>query len=214
MIAVVLIPWRGGEVHRERNKAFVVDYYAALGLPIFLGDSGHERFNRGASRNAAATAAGDWDVALIADADCVADLDAVRGALQLAEQTGKLVIAHDDFWRLSDKGTAKLIRHPERYLDDPRQVVHLMIDTRLWRGYMPSGALAISRDSFEKIGGYASIPTWGYEDSLFLEDARREVGVDREPGWMWHLWHPRETGTVAERELNRRIAQEHRARQR
>ena len=200
----ILIPWRGGDPARERNLKFVVDWYRPLGLPITLGDSTSGiAFNRGQARNNAAAGAGDWDVALLADADTVAELDVVRTALHMARETGQLIIPHDDFYRLNRYGTIDLIGKRDFYQGHPSQVWKLCAWPRVEQSMMPSGALVISRSAFEAMGRYdEGFIGWGYEDAAFLQDAQRTIGVTRLPGKLFHLWHPRDYGTLAGRREN------------
>ena len=216
MTPAIVIPWRGGSSERERNLRFVEDWYRDLGLPIFMADHDPSlSFNRGGSRNAAIAAAEGYDPLIVIDGDCVADLRVVLQAIDVARETGKLVLPHDDFWRLSEKGTQRLLANPTYFKQTPGDVLDLIGEPRLGKSVMPSGALVISRESFERVGGYESrLLAWGYEDSLFLQDCRETVGVERLPGFLWHLHHKRETGTIADREAARVIAEQHLAERR
>lgn len=207
---VILVPFRATVPERQRNLDFVLRWYEPLGLPVFLGDADPELpFNRAASRNVAAVMAGLWDTALIADADCVADLKSVRRAFDVARETGHLVLPHDDFWTFTQAGSDRvfvdpsLVRFPFKLSDQK--------DTRVTGRKMPSGALVVTRESFAAIGGYDPVISgWGYEDAVFLKDAELSVGMTRLPGRMFHMWHPLQTGTIEERSENRRLASEHR----
>lgn len=200
---VILIPYRGANEWREKNFRFVTSWYAPLGLDVYIGDSGHARFNRAASRNAAAEQ-GPWDRALIADADCIVDLDTVRKAFERASETGRLILPHDDFYRLSQYGTARVLKQP-KLLD--RSLVALTGEVRVRASMMPSGALVLTHDAYRAIGGYDErFLGWGYEDSEFLKDAAKTVGYERLHANLIHLWHPRDTGTIAQREADRLVA--------
>lgn len=207
---VLLIPWRGGNVYRERNLSFVLDWYSPLGLEVFLGDSGHEPFNRGASRNAAAQAAGAWDRALIADADCLAEIDVVRRAFDLASSTGKLILPHNDFWDLTKKGTEKFMRDPNRYRDNPSYFARVS-PIRWAQPVAPSGALVLTRAAYDEIGGYdPGFKGWGYEDTALLFDAERTVGYERLIGRLVHLYHMRDRHSPEHQEHNQELARKHR----
>jgi hypothetical protein len=203
VVDVLLIPYSPQNQWRERNFRFVVDWYRPLGLEVRLGcvmnDDGS--FSRSASRNAAANH-GPWDRALIADADCVAELDVVSKAFTNANETGKLILPHDDFWRLSEKGVNQLLRDPTTPI-----TTKLTGETRIRKSMMPSGALVLTHEAWDKIGGYdEGFKHWGYEDAFFLKDAAKAVGYERLPGKLVHLWHPRDTGTIAQREAERAVA--------
>jgi predicted glycosyltransferase involved in capsule biosynthesis len=207
---VLLIPWRGGNAYRERNLSFVLDWYSPLGLEVFLGDSGHEPFNRGDSRNAAAQAAGDWSRALIADADCLAELDVEREAFNLASQSGKLILPHHNFFDLTKKGTEKFMQNPTRYRDHPFQF-HKLSPVRWAEPLAPSGALVLTHEAYDAIGGYdPGFRGWGYEDTALLFDADRTVGHERLPGLLVHLYHMRDRHSPEHQEHNQELARKHR----
>lgn len=207
----ILIPYRGTSgSQREKNLAFVLNWYRPLGIPMTLGDDGSEPFNRSGSRNAAAAGAGEWDVALFADADTVADLDVVRKAFDLARLTDKLIIPHDDFRRLTQLGTQRMLRDPRRFIGYPRGILKLTAGAHVGRAMAPCGALVVSRKAFNKIGRWdPGFIGWGYEDTAFLNDAERTVGVTRIPGYLWHLWHPRPPGWGPSTAHNRALAKTH-----
>jgi hypothetical protein len=212
VVDVILIPYSQQNEWRERNLRFVVDWYRPLGMVLTLGCVLNKdgSFNRSASRNAAAKGAdeyhGGWDRALIADADCVAELDVVRRAFEHASETGKLILPHDDFWRLSPRGTESVIGNPAAALSR-RSLLRATGEVRIHTSMMPSGALVLTHETWDKLGGYDErLKHWGYEDSEFLNRATATVGSERLPGRLVHLWHPRDTGTIAQREADRLVA--------
>ncbi|HET7030367.1 MAG TPA: galactosyltransferase-related protein [Candidatus Limnocylindrales bacterium] len=188
MKAVVLVPWRGGNDHRERSWAFVEARWRELGLPIVTGDAPGS-FSRAASRNLAAELAGDWDVALFVDADTlVRDPGPVREALELAHRTGKVVIPHDEYVGLSANGTALLLAGQGRGW---QRILRRVAGA-------PLGVIAVPRVAWETLGGFDErFSGWGGEDVAFARAARTLVGVVRLPGQIWHLWHPRDTSKAA-----------------
>lgn len=212
MKTVILIPYRGEPgSEREVNLQFVLDWYSPLGYPVTLGDDGGTPFNRAGSRNDAADKAGDWDVAIFADADTVADLSVIREAVELAAQTGKLIVPHDDFRRLTKHGTARLIQEGiDRWRSYSRGIIKLTAGVHIQKAMAPCGALVVSREAFEKIGRWdAGFVGWGYEDNAFLVDAERTVGYTRLPGYLWHLYHQRDQSNEEARQANRALARAH-----
>ena len=210
---VLLIPWRGGQADRERNLEFVLRWYEPLGLEVFLGDSGHHPFNRGASRNVASWTAGEWDRSLIADADCIAELDVVRQAFVMASETSKLILPHNDWWNLHRRGTERFLLDPDSYVNSPRALARLAPmrwDTPI---FAPSGALVVTHAAFDSIGGYdPDFVGWGYEDAALLVDAEHTVGYDRIPGRLVHLYHSRPRVTPGTKIMNGELARKHRER--
>ena len=145
MRKVVLIPWR--PTTPDRITAFDRLWrtqWEPLGLPIYLGDSGHAKFHRAASRNAAAVAAGDWDVALFADADVRLVERNIRDALDKAPVYKRLVFPHDRYKSLDRNDRTK------------------QESTAPTNG----GAFAISREAGELVQGYDErFAGWGSEDA-------------------------------------------------
>ena len=206
---VLLIPWRGGDPFRERNLRYVLEWYDALHLEVYFGDSGHESFNRGASRNAASEAAGPWKRALIADADCLAELNVVNEAFDLASETGKMMLPHDDWWGLSEKGTQKFMLDPSKYRNDPF-LFHRLVPMRWGQSKAPSGAIVLTHAAFDAIGGYdPDFQGWGYEDTAFLRDAEATVGTDRLRGRLIHLYHPKESVSLEAEAHNQELVRKH-----
>lgn len=198
---VMVIPWRSTP-DRQPLLDFVLDWYAPLGLPAFASDSGQQPFNRGASRNLAALAAGDWDVALFNDADCVAELPMVEEAFRIAEETGKAVFPSNDFWALTKGATKTILAHPEQARTRAGVEQAMGYFVRLKDSIMPSGTIVVPRAAWDAVGGYEEgFVGWGWEDTAFLHDLRRHdrmatvaPGGSRDlrlPGRMLHLWHDR-----------------------
>ena len=170
MREVILIPWRAGRP--DRVAAFTRTWktqWEPLGLPIFLGDSGHDRFHRGASRNDAARVAGRWDVALIADADVLLSVGNIREALQKAQSSGRVVFPHDRYQSLRRDG------RPFQTSTAPTN----------------GGALAIARDAWERVQGYDErFAGWGYEDAALRYSTETLLGDPiRLAGYMRELFH-------------------------
>lgn len=139
------------------------------GLPVYLGDSGHEHFHRGASRNAAARDAGDWDVALFVDSDVILDPRNIREALRQAAAFNRVVFPHDRYQSLRRDGK------PFQTSTAPTN----------------GGALAISREAWEKVQGYDErFAGWGYEDAALRCATETLLGMPiRLPGYMREIFH-------------------------
>lgn len=181
--AVVLVPWRAGDPHRDASWAYVLARWTGLGLPIVTGDTPGP-FSRAGARNAAAELAGAWDVAIFVDADTVVrDAGPIRAAIVEAAATGRIIVPHEEYVALSARGT----------------VLVLAGDRAGWRRILrrvagaPLGVLVIPRSAWETLGGFDErFAGWGGEDVAFARAARTLVGFDRRPGQIWHLWHPRD----------------------
>lgn len=185
MTLAVCVPYRPGDPSRDAIWAFLLPRWQAAGLPVFTGNNPEERFSAAAARNLAATAAGDWDVALFTDADMLLDPTAVRQALALALETNGYVTAYTLLCWLDHERTRRVLAGEPARWEDAQATV----------GGAWMNAFAISRTLWDKLGGFNSA-YWkgvGAEDVEFLHRARDLVDPARVEGEAFHLWHtPRE----------------------
>ena len=184
MRIVILVPRRRGDRDRELAWNVVRPYLVRLRWPIFLGDS-PGAFNRAAARNAAAEAAGNWDVAVFADADTIQE----EAPLQRAVRTKGAVIPWNTRWMLNKAGTKRIS------LDGP-PIVPSRSELVAPEHQHPKGAgatLVISRAAWDAVGGFdEGFKGYGFEDRamrMALEAVVRG-GVKRTRGTVWHLYHP------------------------
>jgi hypothetical protein len=66
---VTLVPWRGGDELREQSWEIVRPYLERFGWRVYLGDRRTVEPRRG--HQCGSEDAGNWDVAVIADADTI-----------------------------------------------------------------------------------------------------------------------------------------------
>jgi hypothetical protein len=165
-------------------------------IPIFVGyDEGDHPFNRSKAMNEAHRAAGDWDMAIISDADSFVGFDQIDDAIRVADETGLMTLAFTRFSYVNKHGS-RLIKdgfdgYWGRYVD--------------WCfDYGCSSMLAVPREVWEAVGGFdEGFEGWGEEDVAFslacqtMAPARWRPGAperddwyNRLPGECWHLWHP------------------------
>jgi hypothetical protein len=198
MRVVTLVPWRPGEAIRERNWEWTCPYLEALGYEMYLGDR-RGPWARAAACNEAAKQAGDWDVALIADADTIPEADAVQRAVAIASAQHGAVRPHDRLWNLN-KAQSQLAgkRGPYAVRLTPRAAQLL-----------GGGLLVVSRAAWERVGGYDErFIGWGHEDSALHTTLLAEAHWDRIEGQAWHLWHPRDKRDTPERQRDHRMMRE------
>lgn len=179
-----MVPYRpSGDRHRWLWDQ-TLPYLEALGYPVFTGEPRGDVWARAEACNAAAEAAGDWRIALIADCDTIPDPDAVRRAMAWVEDTGGAARPHGERMMLNAKGTLVFLQR------GPDAVVRKLHTERQHPG---GGLLVVTREAFDLVGGYnETFKGWGYEDSDFNFRLLRHSTWDRLPGRAWHLFHGRE----------------------
>jgi hypothetical protein len=151
----ICIPWRGGDPTREELWEKVRPWYESTGLPVFTGDSDPGKpFNRSGARNAAARAAGDWDVAFFVDADTLLPLDQVHAAIARARAERQAVWAYDRLYNFPPLELAGAAA------EEPGVLVTV---------HNSHPYFAIPRPIWDDIGGFDErFPGWGWEDTAFF----------------------------------------------
>lgn len=185
---VILVPRRADGGHRDLLWRFCRDWWTRDHPDWPIIESHHDEgpFNRSAAINAAAREAGEWDVAVIIDADVLANPDAVRTAADIAAATGRLVVSHNDRIMLNKAGTTKIL---DGYKGPWR--VKQMVETVFTDSV--SCALAVPRSAWDLVGGMDErFVGWGYEDSAFVIAAETLTGkpLVRLASELFHLHHP------------------------
>lgn len=194
MNAVVLVP-RRADPERDVIWEWVRRFWALqVELPIFEGWHGEEEgpFNRSAAINRAAENAGDWDVAVVIDADVFLYPKMVHGAIDRARRTGGMVLAYTERHQLTRQGSPHVMAANPATLD-------LRMAPRTWRRYTRgrlrgscSSANVVTRALWDAVGGFdEAFIGWGYEDIAFRVACETLSGVEmfKIPGVLYHIWH-------------------------
>ena len=183
----ILVPYRGDNGRRDELWTFTHHWLKPLNYPITVGESPDGIFNRAAAINHAAEKAGDWDVALIMDADTILPHHQLHAAVTTAQTTGKLTAAFTSVVELNQECTDHVMATGDLNLatlgiENHRQ--GSMIDE--------SSALACPRRLWEKVEGFDEhFAGWSCEDNAFWKAATIMGGPpERIPGHAYHLWHP------------------------
>jgi N-terminal domain of galactosyltransferase len=175
---VTLVPWRGGDRSRERVWDFIRPQLESLGYPLFTGDRPRGQWARAAACNAAAAAAGSWEIALVADADTVLESEAVSRTIERVRRTRAAARPHDHRYMLTHLASKELMR------GKPIKPEWLFADAP------GGGALVVHREAWETVGGYDErFIGWGYEDSAMNISLATTAGWERISGVALHLWH-------------------------
>lgn len=181
--AVVLVPRRAGDPVRDANWDWCRRIWEQQGWPIFEGHhDGPGLFSASKARNAAAAAAGDWDVAIFADADTVPwDWRPVRDAVPLAARTGRFIRPFTTYHMLDEEASRSFMATGVI----PRQGIRRLRESAY------GGIHVVPRRLWDDSGGYDErFLGWGSEDAAFEFACRVLGGFQRLPGDVYHLWHP------------------------
>jgi hypothetical protein len=191
---VVLAPYRYGSLRRERIWRWVKDWYETnFDWPVYHLDSVGSVFSIAQARNKLAFHVKDWDVALMIDADTIAEPGAIREAVDRASKHRQIILAGDVHMRMNERSSDLILERgiwfprPDGYLPKTGANEHIY-------GEPSSGCFAIGRELWEATGGFVeSMQGWGYEDLVFLTQCYiAGDGVAWVDGsTMLHFWHPR-----------------------
>lgn len=190
MRVALITPWRPHHPDRELGLRFVIDHYAPTNyLHLLADDNRTEQFSRTAARNAGALMAGDWDVAVFIDADCVVPIEVLEHGIEFAHREGRVVLPHDRFEPLSRAGSILAMCEPNLSRWDERWIAQPYVERS-----RPSGVVVFPRRAWDTVGGYDErFRGWGFEDTAMLWSLDALAGgFHRLTGRMWHIWHPSE----------------------
>lgn len=188
MRAVILVPRRDDDGWRDKLWAHCKQIWLEKypDMEMFEGYHNEGPFNRSYAINRASEMAGDWDVALIIDSDTISDPECVRKALDLAIQSGGLVVAHTHRHMLTESATRRILAGDQGNWKRSGMV------KKTWRDSV-SCAVAVSRKSWDIVGGFDErFVGWGFEDTAFhiAIEAISGLPVQTIPGDCFHLHHP------------------------
>ena len=149
-------------------------------------------FNRSAALNAAAHAAGDWELAIIADSDSWVDPLQLRDAVALARRSGRLVVAFDHVLELTQDATSILLRRHGPIRVQPGYSTERVRTEAQDPTTVQSTMLVVPRAVWDAVGGFDErFAGWGCEDNAFWRACELLTGSPlRVPGPAYHLWHP------------------------
>lgn len=175
--------------------------------PIHEGHHETGPFNRSRAINLAAAAAakaGPHDVYLVIDADVIPDPQAVRAAVETAEQTGRMVVAHDERIMLNAAGTAKVLAG---YQGSWRATQY--VET-IWHDSV-SCVVAVPVALYEQVRGFDELFVgWGREDTGFRIACEVAAGpILRVSGETFHLYHEPAPGVDQKSQTRRRNERRH-----
>ena len=191
MNVVTLVPIRRGFADRDRLWDYCKPRWQAEhpDWPIVEGchEASEGLFNRSAALNRAAKLAGDWDVAVVIDADIICDPEAVREAARIAYETNQMVLPYELRFDLDATGTEMVMAGQQPAVADRLWARHIAYTYR----NQVSGVFAVSRTLWDACEGFdEKFKGWGGEDNAFSTTAQTFGGpLIRLPGEFWELAH-------------------------
>lgn len=161
----VVVPWLP-ESSPERKAACrrVTDSLIADGFGPLLANA--SPWSPGAARNRGAELA-YGPVLIFNDADTLVPGEQIREAAMLALEAPGLVYGYRLYMRKGEP-----VSNGFELFDPPS-----------------AGCIAIRRDCYEQLGGFAEWEGWGYEDCDFAKRAAALWPIRRVEGVATHLWH-------------------------
>lgn len=186
MKVVVLVPRRAGNPYRDEVWAWLLGWWQTnFAHPLFEGHHDDGPFSRSKALNSAGLLAGDFDVAVLGDADVLVDPGLLHAAIGAATHTGGPVLAYTERIHLDKAGTRRIL---DGYRGDWRPFTR----TQLFDSC--SSAVVVTRELWERVGGYDELfEGWGWEDIAFRIATETLSGkpLVKLQGTCWHLWHPK-----------------------
>ena len=186
MRTVVLVPRRADGGRRDQLWQWVAARWHGehSDWTIYEGNHDEGPFNRSAAVNNAAAAAGEWDVAIVADADSFVGCEQARESVALAHSSNAITFAFDVYAYLSRRMSDLVIAGDVGNWERDGGVEFTMQNTC-------SSMLAVSRTLWDTVGGFdEDFVGWGMEDVAFsLACQALGNGTRRVKGIVWHLHH-------------------------
>lgn len=161
---VLLVPFSSEDKSRKIIWQYVKNWLSkTLDYPLYIGEHFPDKpikYNLSAARNQAAYKAGDWDVAVINDADTVIGAKQIQAGVATAWETGAVTYPYTERYELDFDGTKMLLQ------DETSNWQQHM--TKHARNQPLGGCMIVRRDLWELVRGFDSgFVGWGHEDGAF-----------------------------------------------
>lgn len=193
MKTVILVPRRADNGPRDRIWEWCRRRWERYwpDWAIFEGHHDVGPFNRAAAINRAARDAGDWDVAVVIDADVFLRESIVRAAVLNAHAKQIITWPHRRWRGFHESWTKRTIDDRRDFgAEIDRDDMDILVERTNPISW--SCCIAIPRATFDDMGGFDErFEGWGYEDMAFQSLVVGLYGHARLEGDVYHLWHPR-----------------------
>jgi len=182
----ILIPFQGGNAHREKIFNWLVGFYEK-NVPeaeIVIGEDYTGRINRSRMRNDAFNKS-TRDILVYIDADGLIRPEDIREAVKRVRRGTAMVQAETVTW-ITKESTATILDGPTDWPPIEKKDVQA-VERVLGEFFV------LSRETFEKVRGWDErFEGWGGEDQAFRCAIMALVGkIEKLPSTIYHLWHPR-----------------------
>jgi hypothetical protein len=183
---VILVPRREGFEDRDELWRWCRPWWQWRfpDWPLVEGHHVTGLFNRSAAINTAAELAGDWDVAVVIDADVIIHPPNVVEAVKQARGSGRMTMPFETRRDLNARGTQLVL---SGYEGDWKRYVRRTYE------HQTSSVVVIPRRLWDDIGGFdEGFRGWGLEDTAFAIAAETLTGQPIARGIAgdaWHLYH-------------------------
>lgn len=184
MRVVGLVPRRSDHGRRDEIWRWVSKTWSAAhkDIPLFIGESDDGPFNKSQAVNRAAILAGDWDVAIVIDADSFVTPELTRLGVKRSLERKGVCLPYTRYSYLRKDISDKVMCG---YAGNLLKGAAWTID------WSVAGQVIIPREIWECVGGFDErFVGWGCEDTAFYIRASSCGDAGRLDGYLWHLWHP------------------------
>lgn len=182
MRVLIVVPWRPDGEDRIAIWRRLKPHWESFGYPIVEADSGDEPFNRGHSQNLGAESQ-PWDVLAVVDADVVVRREAFEEGIQLAHQTGGVVLPHTVFVSLDAEQTQDWLAQDDLERAPSGALHH--------RGGAVGGVHLLSRRAWDIVQYDGETRHRGQDRRLLTAAKAAGIPVERIPGPLIHGDHVR-----------------------
>lgn len=197
MRVVILVPRREDNGPRDAAWEWCKARWERLfpDWPIYEGHHLTGPFNRARAVNTAARLAGDWDLAIVIDADIFLRASQVQAAVDRAAATGKVTWAHRRWRGLHEEWTTRTIAD-QRDFGPELDGTDMDILVERTNPISWSCCIVFPRKVWDDMGGFDErFVGWGFEDMAVQSLVAGLYGHERIEGDVYHLYHPRVFGS-------------------
>lgn len=184
-MTVVAIPHKPDFGHRDQLFTHLkTHYWNQIGFELLVGRNNDTEFNRAKAINQALK--GDWDFAVIADADTWVPPKQLHHAILTAHITKTLVAAFDAVVEINRDTTMDILAGTTSLAGSfgADKVRTRDLETQ-------SSMLVIPKKLWDETGMDERFEGWGCEDNAFWKACELHAGPpQRVSGNAYHLWHP------------------------